>query len=60
VDDNWGLQHDFEKYWRNKFALEIESYIYDSPNKVTDDHSKWFHQGMVYAMMLLRHSISDE
>jgi hypothetical protein len=50
------LQRDFEEYYRNKFALEIEECI--SSDKPADEESRWFFNGMRYAMMLLRHGYS--
>jgi len=50
------LQRDFEQFYRNKFALEIEECI--SSDKPVDEESRWFFNGMRYAMMLLRHGYS--
>jgi len=50
------LHRDFEQFYRNKFALEIEEYI--SLDKPADEESRWFFNGMRYAMMLLRHGYS--
>jgi len=52
------LQRDFEEYYRIKFALEIEDHIYNSKEKLVDEDSRWFFNGMRYAMMLLRHGYS--
>jgi hypothetical protein len=52
------LERDMEDYYRKKFALEIEDYIYNSIDKPNDEESRWFFNGMRYAMMLLRHGYS--
>ena len=52
------LQRDFEEYYRIKFALEIEDHIYNSKDDPIDEDSRWFFNGMRYAMMLLRHGYS--
>ena len=52
------LERDMEDYYRKKFALEIEDYIYNSIDNPNDEESRWFFNGMRYAMMLLRHGYS--
>ena len=52
------LERDMEDYYRKKFALEIEDYIYNSIDNPNDEESRWFFNGMRYSMMLLRHGYS--
>jgi len=52
------LERDMENYYRIKFALEIEDNIYNSKDNPVDEDSRWFFNGMRYAMMLLRHGSS--
>lgn len=50
--DQWNLE--IEKYWRDKFAEEIESSIMSLEN---DPTTTWFNHGMIHAARIVRYSI---
>lgn len=47
------LNREIEKYWRDKFAEEIESCLMSLSN---DDATDWFNQGMLHAARIVRYS----
>ena len=50
------LNHEIEKYWRNKFADELEECIMTHQD---DDQSKWFNEGIRYSSMYIRYRFDD-
>jgi hypothetical protein len=50
------FNHEIEKYWREKFASEIEDCIM---SRQEDDQSKWFNQGLKFASMYIRYKFDD-
>lgn len=53
------LNREIETYWRELFASQLESLIYDVPPDAAED-GKWFQEGMRHALMILRHTRSDD
>lgn len=53
------IHKEIEHYWRELFASQLESLIYDNPTDSSLE-SKWFDQGMQHAIMMLRHTTSDD
>lgn len=46
------FRRDIEKYWRDKFADEIDSSLM---NMIDDEPTKWFNQGMKNASNIVRY-----
>ena len=44
---------EIEKYWRDKFAEEVESSIM---NLKDDPTTKWFNEGMTHAARIIKYS----
>ena len=49
--DQWNRE--IEKYWRDKFAEEVESSIM---NLEDDPTTKWFNDGMIHAARIIKYS----
>ncbi len=52
--DEWNRE--IEKYWRDKFADEIESCFMNLDN---DEPTTWFNRGMEHAARIVRYSRDD-
>lgn len=52
--DEWNRE--IEKYWRDKFADEIESCLMGLEN---DEPTDWFNKGMMHAARIVRYSRDD-
>lgn len=52
--DEWNRE--IEKYWREKFANEIESCLM---NLEGDSTTEWFNKGMMHAARIVRYSRDD-
>jgi hypothetical protein len=50
------FNHEIEKYWREKFANEIEDCIM---NRHDDDQTRWFNEGLKFAAMYIRYKFDD-
>lgn len=50
------ISKDIEKFWRDKFADELDDCIVPS---LDDDQSRWFNEGIKYASMYLRYNFGD-
>ena len=50
------LNHEIEKYWREKFADELEDCIM---TRQDDDQSRWFNEGIRYSSMYIRYRFDE-
>lgn len=46
------FHRDIEKYWRNKFADEIDSHLINDLEN--DAATEWFNKGMKHASLIIR------
>lgn len=51
------LHHDIEKFWREKFADEIEDCVM---SRIDDPEVRWFNEGIKYAAMYIRYRYFDD
>jgi hypothetical protein len=50
------IHRDIEKYWREKFANEVEECVMSLED---DDATRWFNEGLKYAAMYIRFRFDD-
>jgi hypothetical protein len=50
------LHYDIEKYWREKFAAEVEECVMSLEN---DETTRWFNEGLKYAAMYIRYRFDE-
>lgn len=48
------FNREIEKFWRDKFAEEVESFLMSEINN--DEETKWFNLGMRHAAAIIRHA----
>jgi len=50
------IHYEIEKYWRDKFSVEIEECVMSMDE---DDTTKWFNEGLRYAAMYIRYKFDE-